>query len=114
MTLRNSIVLVTFPFDDLNTSKVRPALCLTEPIGPHRHVVLAFITSQLPTPPDPTAVLLLPSHPDFRATGLRVASAVRLHRLLTVSMDLLRRRLGTLPPPFVLHVQDGLKRLFGL
>ena len=38
----NRVVLVPFPFDDLSSSKVRPAVCLTDPIGPHHHVVLAF------------------------------------------------------------------------
>ena len=42
---RGKIVLVPFPFDGLSSAKVRPALCLTDPIGPHRHVVLAFITA---------------------------------------------------------------------
>lgn len=39
---RGKIVLVPFPFDDLSTAQVRPAVCLTEPTGPQRHVVLAF------------------------------------------------------------------------
>lgn len=46
--IRGRIVLVPFPFDNLSSSKVRPAVCLTEPIGQHRHVVLAFISSQIP------------------------------------------------------------------
>jgi mRNA interferase MazF len=29
------VVLIPFPFDDLSGAKVRPAVCLTEPIGPH-------------------------------------------------------------------------------
>jgi hypothetical protein len=29
---------VPFPFDDLASSKVRPAVCLTDPVGPHRLV----------------------------------------------------------------------------
>ena len=41
---KNSIVLVPFPFDDLSATKVRPALCLTERLGSHDHVVVAFIT----------------------------------------------------------------------
>ena len=41
-------MLVPFPFDDLSTSKVRRAVCLTNPFGPYRHVVLAFVTSRLP------------------------------------------------------------------
>lgn len=45
---KHKVVLVPFPFDDLSASKVRPAVCLTDPVGSHRHVVLAFITSQIP------------------------------------------------------------------
>lgn len=46
--IRHRVVLIPFPFDDLSGTKVRPAVCLTEPLGRHRHVVLAFITSQVP------------------------------------------------------------------
>jgi mRNA interferase MazF len=46
---KGKVVLVPFPFDDLSTVKLRPAVCLTEPIGPHRHVILAFISSRIPT-----------------------------------------------------------------
>lgn len=52
LKLKNKVVLVPFPFDDLSSSKVHPAVCLTEPIGQHNHVVLAFITSRLPENPD--------------------------------------------------------------
>jgi mRNA interferase MazF len=46
--MKNKVVLVPFPFDDLSTSKVRPAVCLTDPVGPHRHVIMAFISSRMP------------------------------------------------------------------
>jgi mRNA interferase MazF len=49
--MRFKIVLMPFPFDDLSSSKVRPAVCLTDPIGEHEHVVLAFITSRVPAEP---------------------------------------------------------------
>ena len=42
------VVLVPFPFDDLSSAKVRPAVCLSELIGPHDHLILAFITSCIP------------------------------------------------------------------
>jgi mRNA interferase MazF len=32
---KGRIVLVPFPFDDMTASKVRPAVCLTDPIGPY-------------------------------------------------------------------------------
>jgi mRNA interferase MazF len=69
---KGKVVLVPFPFDDLSATKVRPAVCLTEPIGPHRHVILAFITSRIPAPLLNTGLVLDASHADFAATGLRV------------------------------------------
>ena len=67
--MRFRVVLVPFPFDDLSGQKVRPAVCLTNPVGTHRHVVLAFITSTVPPLPEPTDILLTPGTPDFTATG---------------------------------------------
>src|SRR5262245_44693205 len=97
-TIRGKVVLVPFPFDDLSGSKVRPAVCLTEPVGPHRHVVLAFVTSQVVPAPLPSDLVLDPRDPDFAQAGLRVPSTLRLHRLMTASASLIHRQLGRLSP----------------
>ena len=112
--MRHSVVLVPFPFDDLTGQKVRPAVCLTDPVGVHRHVVLAFITSVLPGAPEPSDVLLTPATAGFAGTGLRVASAVRLHRMVTVSATIVRRRLGVLPANVQTEVARRLRTLFAL
>jgi hypothetical protein len=62
---RGKVVLVLFPFDDLSATKVRPAVCLTEPIGLHRHVILAFITSRIPADILDTDLVLDASRADF-------------------------------------------------
>jgi mRNA interferase MazF len=108
------IVLVPFPFDDLSGEKVRPAVCLTEPVGSHRHVVLAFITSRIPNDLLETDVVLDSNHPNFNATGLRVSSTLRLHRLMTVTTALVRRELGELSPKMRAEVSSKLSKLFGL
>ena len=95
---RYKVVLVPFPFDDLSATKVRPAVCLTEPIGEHRHVVLAFLTSRVPARPVATDLVLDTGDPDFAATGLRVSSTQQVHRMMTVTTDLIQRELGRLPP----------------
>ncbi len=110
------VVLVPFPFDDLSSQKVRPAVCLTNPIGPHRHVILAFITSRIVTGNDllETDVVLDSSHADFIVTGLHVSSTLRLHRLMTVTTALIRRELGELTPRMKAEVVERLHKLFGL
>lgn len=108
------VVLGRFPFDDLSATKVRPAVCLTEPIGPHRHVIFAFITSQTSVDRLDTDVILQPAHPAFVATGLRVASTIRLHRLMTATTGLIRRELGTLSTGTQEEIAQKLRKLFAL
>ena len=112
--MRFRVVLVPFPFDDLSGQKVRPAVCLTDAVGPHRHVVLAFITSTVPTTLEPTDVLLTQGSTDFTATGLHVRSTLRLHRMVTVSAAIIRRQMGVLTPAYQAQVQQRLRTLFAV
>lgn len=111
---RGKVVLAPFPFDDLSTAKVRPAACLTDPIGPHHHVILGFITSRVVTDPVESDVVLDSSQTDFAETGLRVSSTLRLHRLMTIATALIRRELGELSHRMEAEVADKLRELFGL
>ncbi len=111
---RYKIVLIPFPFDDLSTSKVRPAVCLTDPIGPHKHVILAFITSKAPDNPARTDLIIDASAPDFSMTGLKVTSTIRLHRLMTVTTALILRQLGELSPEMGSQIKERLATLFDL
>jgi mRNA interferase MazF len=111
---RGKIVLVAFPFDDLTGGKVRPALCLTDPIGPHRHVIVAFISSQVLTTATASDILLDPRRKDFAATGLRVPSMLRLHRLVTLTSAIIRRELGELSADLQREADRKLAALFGL
>ncbi len=112
--MRYRVILVPFPFDDLTGTKVRPAVCLTDAVGAHRHVVLAFITSVVPPRLEPTDLLLDPGDADFARTGLRVRSALRLHRMVTVSATIIRRQLGVLAPNLQVQVRQRLQTLFAL
>ena len=112
--VKGKVVLVPFPFDDLAANKVRPALCLTNPVGSHHHVIVAFISSQIPKPLIATDVVLDPKRSDFAATGLRVTSVLRLHRLVTLTTALIARQLGELSPLAQLEVDKKLALLFGL
>lgn len=108
------LVLVSFPFDDLSSSKMRPAVCLTNPIGPYRHIVLAFITSRLPETLQPTDIIINADDEDFQHTGLRVSSVLRLHRVMTVAGSLIQRELGALSTGQQHQVREKLRILFDL
>ncbi len=111
---KHKVVLIPFPFDDLSGAKVRPAVCLTDPIGPHRHVVLAFVTSRVLENPLATDLVMDASDPDFPSTDLRTSSTLRLHRLITATTSLILRELGQLSAQMQTELEDRLRKLFGL
>ncbi|MBV9791012.1 MAG: type II toxin-antitoxin system PemK/MazF family toxin [Chloroflexi bacterium] len=112
--MKYKVVLVPFPFDDLSSAKVRPAVCLTRAIGLHSHVVLAFITSRIPQSLLPTDLVIDTNDPDTATTGLHVSSTLQLHRLMTVTTKLISRELGSLSPALQTQVEHRLRGLFGL
>ncbi len=110
--IKGKLVLVPFPFDDLSSAKLRPAVCLTNPIGSHKHVVLAFITSTIPNEILKTDIVIDSKRDDFSITGLHVSSAIRLHRLMTVTTSLIQRELGNLSSLMEVEVNEKLPKLF--
>lgn len=61
-----------------------------------------------------TDVVLDPGREGYDETGLRVASVLRLHRLMTVATPLLQRELGVLQFEAQAEVGQKLRGLFGL
>jgi mRNA interferase MazF len=85
------VVVVPFPFTDLSSAKVRPALVLAA--LSRGDVVLCQITSQ--TAGHPEAVPIEPS--DFEPGGaLRRASFALPHRVVTANELCVRRAVGKL------------------
>lgn len=109
---RGKVVLLPFPFDDFSALKVRPAVCLTDPIGQHCHIVVAFITSQISANVLDSDLVLKADNADFARTGLRVNSTFRLHRLMTVTSTIIKRELGDLSPTLQAEISARLRRLF--
>lgn len=93
----NEIYLARFPFGDKAGMKLRPVLVLTEPIGPFPEVLVAYISSVVPHALLPTDLLLDPATSEHQKTNLKTKSVVRLHKLATIHVSSIARRLGTLP-----------------
>lgn len=106
--MKGKIVLIQFPFDDLSSSKVRPAYCLTDAIGVYQHVVFALITSRIPETPQTTDIILQPDALDFINSGLRQPSILRLDHLVTLRQTMIQRELGFLTPETQVLIADTL------
>lgn len=94
--MKGKVVLIQFPFDDLSSSKVRPAYCLTNPIGAYQHVIFALITSRVEKFSSETDIRIDSSSADFSVSGLIKPSLIRLDHLMTLRRSMIRRELGSL------------------
>ena len=110
--IKNSIVLVPFPFDDFSITKVRPAICLTSEIGEFDHVIIAFITSKIPEVLINSDLVITKQSDYFIGTGLSIDSAIRLHKIVTIPKSLIKRRLGRINKSLELELNRKLKELF--
>jgi mRNA interferase MazF len=89
--MKGKIVLVPFPFTDLTAAKLRPALVIYEG---EKDVVMAFISSKIPSEPSEVDILITKDHTSFRKAGLKVDSVIKLDKIATVMKDLIVGELG--------------------
>jgi len=110
---RGDVVLVPFPFTNLAGKKVRPAGVVSpDPQGDD--VLVAFISSVIPTRLGPADWLVAAEHPEFQATGLKQASILKAGKLVTLHRSLILRRLGRLGPKTQAELDRRLLRTVGL
>ncbi len=112
--MKFKIVLVIFPFDDLSDFKLRPAVCLTNPVSEHKHILLAFITSNLNNATEVTDLIIEKAEADFDMTGLKVSSVIKIHRIITTSDKIIQKVIGILPESYHNKVYEKIKLLFNL
>ncbi|MEO6166647.1 MAG: type II toxin-antitoxin system PemK/MazF family toxin [Chitinophagales bacterium] len=111
--VKYKVVLVPFPFDDFSAIKVRPAVCLTNEIGDHDHIVIAFISSKIPGKLLTTDILLTRREKEFIKAGLKEDSVIRIHKLVTIPKNLIRRELGIIEGSIKSAIHERIKKLFG-
>jgi len=109
---RGDLVLIHFPFTDLSGQKLRPALIVGDSTGDD--LIVAFITSHAAGAITPAEHLLDPASVEFRSTGLKAASVVRLNKVATLHRRLAKRRIGRIGPRTEVAVAGSLRYVFHL
>ncbi|AFZ35355.1 putative plasmid maintenance toxin/cell growth inhibitor [Stanieria cyanosphaera PCC 7437] len=106
------IWLVRFPFSDLTSAKLRPALILAV----HREeVIILGIFSKIPAGVLHNSwVLIQDSDAQFLQTGLKKTSLIRADKIATVSISVFKRKLGYLSIDLLVKVQKALKNVLNL
>ena len=91
------VVLLSFPFTDLQSSKVRPAIVIS-PNSFHRvnpDALFMLVTSNLDRQ-SPHDFIISESHPEFANTGLRKESAVRVCKIMFLNKSMVIKTIGKL------------------
>lgn len=86
------IVLIPFPFTELDRAKLRPAVVVCQTSDGYADLVLAAITSVLHEPLFRNEMRLIPNSEN----GLRVPSILRCDRIMTLKEDTMRILIGLL------------------
>lgn len=110
---KGDIVLVPFPFTDLSTTKLRPAVVLwADSSG--IDITVCFVSSQNINNMSAEEFLIETTHPEFSKTGLKVSSKVRVSRIVTTERNLITRKLGKLETDFLNQLDNKLRHTFQL
>jgi mRNA interferase MazF len=108
---KGDLVLVQFPFTDLTQTKLRPALVLHANLT-LGEITLCFVSSQNINNLSPEEFAILTSDEEFRETGLRISSKVRVTRIVTLQSRLILRRLGKLGDQHIKQLNNIMKQVF--
>lgn len=113
---RGSIVLIRYPFTDLTSDKVRPALVVTPDVLIHRldDLLCLFISSSTPGDLLPTDLYLETTDTSFRQTGLKTSSLFRSHKLALLHKRLMLRVLGEADNALIEAINSKLRIALGL
>lgn len=112
MISQRDIVLVSFPFSDLQATKVRPALVLSKDsyIRSSEDFVAVPLTSNLKI----RDYALLITNNDLESGELIVKSKAKVDRIFSVSQRLVRMKVGRLKSEVYKRVVDSLIGLVSL
>ncbi|MEO6039257.1 MAG: type II toxin-antitoxin system PemK/MazF family toxin [Saprospiraceae bacterium] len=109
-----TIVLTAFPYTNLRHTSHRPAVVIFGGNANSPDVIVAFISSVLPDTLMDSDFLLPDTHPDFRLSGLKKSSIVKLDKLATLHKSIFSGELGYVSPALFELVKEKLRLVLNL
>ena len=100
--VKGDVLVLSFPFSDLNVSKKRPSLVIATLKG--EDVILSQITSQSRN--DLDAIRL--RQKDFKQGNLKIDSWIRQNKLFTVESSIIQYKIGNLRREKIKEVENRL------
>jgi mRNA interferase MazF len=108
MISEGQIVLFRFPQADQKDGKLRPALVLRKLPGKFDDWLICMISSQLHQVIPELDEVIDSEEPDFRKTGLKQSSLIRISRLAVVNREILIGKLGVVDANRLIKIKTNL------
>ncbi len=102
-----TIILLPFPFAELNAVKVRPAVVIGMTADKYRDVIVSAISSVVPDHIGKNDIIITPGVQN----GLRVKSVIKVDRIVTVKRDRIIATLGRISPSLLKNFKQKFKNL---
>jgi mRNA interferase MazF len=110
---RGDIVLLPYPFTDLSSIKVRPALVVSgDSFNKTGESIFVFITTKIYN--NPFDFRLEENSEEFKKTGLKTSSTFRVGKLICLEQNLIQRKLGYAGGNILNKIDNQLRILFEL
>lgn len=103
-----TLVLVPFPFTNLEQSTVRPAIIISKETSGD-DVVVAFITSKK----HPSGIFIDETHSEFVTSGLKIPSTLRFDKIATLHKKVILGEIGALSVSYLQSQKPEFLKYFG-
>ncbi|MCU0287658.1 MAG: type II toxin-antitoxin system PemK/MazF family toxin [Acidobacteria bacterium] len=102
------IVIFKFPQTNIEYKKPRPALLLAKLPGPYDDWLISMISSQVHQCIMGMDEIIEPGSLDFKESGLKIKSVIRVSRLAVVSGDILEGSIGEISKERFIRIRENL------
>jgi mRNA interferase MazF len=110
MKKAGQVAVVQFPTITLNEGKPRPVLLIASLPGPHEDWLVSMFSTQLQQAVEGFDEILDETQSDFQASGLKIASVIRIARLAVVPANMLVGSIGEISLERLQRIQQKLAR----
>ena len=113
MYKKGKIVLTPFPFTDLSSSKVRPALIISNSLK-GGDIVVVFISSIKTKQLQKTDIAINSLGKTFSQTGLKTDSVIKIGKIATLDSKIILGEIGNIDLNIEKEISKKLKILFNI
>ena len=110
MIEEGQIVLLRFPQTNMEEGKLRPALVIRKVPGEYDDWLICMISSRLHQKHIELDEIIGPEDKDFRDSGLKTTSVIRISRLAVIEREILLGKLGNISSLRLQRIKENITK----